>query len=569
MKRRSLVPLLAILLFTCHSATAQDYTRLGLGGATILDGIRNANGVTARGEDHFPEGLDGIVAGGYALIPYSFAPRDFNVSSVEEITSLQFEVARQFNDADGGDAIEVFFVPDSREDLGFNYTEETESCDWGHSGGDFGNDWPARCYTPTYDPNQPGGISPGDYSSAPVSLGVFDMDIFADVTVIDLPVAGVGASLAAQINADEEFHLLIAAPSDDTFVRLVDTPFADSTRPILTVGATGPAAAGVTKDVARQFAVHASDADIFDPDFYGSGNDDNFSEYGIGSWEYTKDDFGVTDDITEVGSVQLVLAHNDRSFSDGSEVEFFYVSDTAEELGFVDDEFEPIPYQLTYNSELENGIDADQYNDAPISLGTYPYEPKLGSRREVFDLNLPQEVRELMAEAINNEEDFQIIIAAPEPTSDITFSGLEGRFDPGVPQLTINLEADPVDEFSLDTNGDGEINAGDAALLCSAVEEAGVSLVEELAAGGFLPGDFDLNGAVEFPDFLTLSGNFNQEADYGGGDVDCNGVVEFPDFLTMSGNFGQAVATASVPEPSSIIYTLPLLLLGVVRRRNR
>ena len=54
-------------------------------------------------------------------------------------------------------------------------------------------------------------------------------------------------------------------------------------------------------------------------------------------------------------------------------------------------------------------------------------------------------------------------------------------------------------------------------------------------------GDADLNGVVEFVDFLEVSKNFGQEVDsWSDGDFDANGVVDFPDFLTLSGNFGQS-----------------------------
>jgi len=99
-----------------------------------------------------------------------------------------------------------------------------------------------------------------------------------------------------------------------------------------------------------------------------------------------------------------------------------------------------------------------------------------------------------------------------------------------------------------DANEDGIVDELDASLLCGALSE--VSLEEALGEVGTVPGDFDLNGSVEFADFLILSDNFGlaDMANYGLGDTDCNGAVEFADFLTLSSNFGHSRA-ASVPEP--------------------
>lgn len=66
-----------------------------------------------------------------------------------------------------------------------------------------------------------------------------------------------------------------------------------------------------------------------------------------------------------------------------------------------------------------------------------------------------------------------------------------------------------------------------------------------------LPGDADGNGDVSFDDFLVMSINFSQEADWVGGDFSGDGTVQFEDFLALSANFG-AVAAASVAEVASI-----------------
>ncbi len=564
-----------LLLATANSASAADYSRYGIGSVTILDGMDPANGIAIRGSDHFPE-LDEDFnelppVGGYALVPFSFAARDFNLESVDQINSVQLELFSEIDPLNDDAEVEIFYVPDSRADLGFDYFQETATCDWGHNGGDFAAGWSARCYQLGYDASNVNGIPDEGFSAAPISLGTFDLEVSGGeqlLNSLELDFGDAASQIAASINADEEFHLLFATTSDQTYMRLED--FGGSTRPLLAIDADGAASSTVTKDLIRQGAIHAG-GDTSSWDFYGSGNDDNFSEYGIASFEFSKDDFGVADDITEIGSVELTLAHNDRSFSDGDSVEFFLVGDTAAELGFDDNDPDGFPgfyANLTFNPDLDNGIDESQFETSPISLGTYDYVRQLGSRRETFSLELSDDAEAALLASINSGEDFQIIVASPDAESDITFSGISNGFDPGNPQLSISL--DPVEEgFSLDVNGDGTIDAADAELLCGAVAEAGVDLEAELIAAGYLPGDVDLNAEVNFADFLALSGSFNMaDATYAQGDVDCSGTVNFTDFLTLSANFGQSAAAASVPEPSSALMVL-LSLVGIASLRRR
>ena len=84
-----------------------------------------------------------------------------------------------------------------------------------------------------------------------------------------------------------------------------------------------------------------------------------------------------------------------------------------------------------------------------------------------------------------------------------------------------------------------------------------------------LLGDADLNGQVNFNDFLTLQNNFSQSGVFNQGDFTYDGVVNFNDFLALQNNFGQSVTgapvtftsaqvaaitafAATVPEPASL-----------------
>lgn len=116
-----------------------------------------------------------------------------------------------------------------------------------------------------------------------------------------------------------------------------------------------------------------------------------------------------------------------------------------------------------------------------------------------------------------------------------------------------------------DCNGDGVVDIQDAN--CTSFEG-----LEDFLAGLNPPsllGDTDGNGIVEFPDFLTLSGNFDQPGGFTDGDSTGDGLVGFEDFLTLSGNFGQTGAVAAVPEPGSLcLLILALLVTPLVRKRS-
>ena len=64
-----------------------------------------------------------------------------------------------------------------------------------------------------------------------------------------------------------------------------------------------------------------------------------------------------------------------------------------------------------------------------------------------------------------------------------------------------------------------------------------LKLVEDLL--GTTRGDTNLDGTVDFQDFLVLSQGFGRsDASWASGDFDGNGLVEFSDFLLLSSHFG-------------------------------
>jgi len=85
---------------------------------------------------------------------------------------------------------------------------------------------------------------------------------------------------------------------------------------------------------------------------------------------------------------------------------------------------------------------------------------------------------------------------------------------------------DGSDNDRFDLNGDDAVTGEDAVYLIETVFET-------------RPGDLDLNGRVEFADFLRLGVNFgNDDASWAEGDLDGDTTVDFEDFLTLAANFG-------------------------------
>jgi len=88
-----------------------------------------------------------------------------------------------------------------------------------------------------------------------------------------------------------------------------------------------------------------------------------------------------------------------------------------------------------------------------------------------------------------------------------------------------------------------------------------------------IEGDTNLDGVVDFEDFLIFASNFGAETlDWRDGAFSGGGVVQFADFLGLADNFGRTgfepiVRAAQVPEPQGIVlFAIGLIGLCRVRR---
>jgi hypothetical protein len=121
-----------------------------------------------------------------------------------------------------------------------------------------------------------------------------------------------------------------------------------------------------------------------------------------------------------------------------------------------------------------------------------------------------------------------------------------------------------------DCNGDGLVDSADADCWAQLGEQD--LLDQTLAEIGSLRADANFDGTVNFPDFVVLSNNWeNEPALYSDGDFAADdGAVGFSDFVLLSNNWEQAAggaAAAAVPEPAGL--SLIILAAGFLLRGSR
>ncbi len=166
-------------------------------------------------------------------------------------------------------------------------------------------------------------------------------------------------------------------------------------------------------------------------DYYAEGNGQgSFARYDVGSFSFSKLDFGLSgaSNITGITSAEFTLTHNDRTFSAGTELELFLMTDVVggNYAG------------KTFNPTFVNGIDITQFSSAPVSLGKFPYTPKAGGVKDTFTLDLSLVTPAMLAK-LNTGEEFSLILAPTTAPAAITYSGKGNTFDPGDPELKFTV----------------------------------------------------------------------------------------------------------------------------------
>ena len=203
------------------------------------------------------------------------------------------------------------------------------------------------------------------------------------------------------------------------------------------------AAQTVVKDGTTTTAVHEAGGEgvvLGSTDYYGSGPDDDFGEYGVTTFNFTSPDFGGT--VADITNATLELTVNDRLFSDGDAVEIFFTPDTAADLDSGGGDFSALSYIPT---NVPNGIEPTQFVTAPVSVGVFAIPEmagRAGGEMDMLVLDLTG-AEAAMISSINSGTDFQLIVATTVDTEDITYSGVGNTFDPGDPNLSIKVRLVP------------------------------------------------------------------------------------------------------------------------------
>ena len=197
----------------------------------------------------------------------------------------------------------------------------------------------------------------------------------------------------------------------------------------------------------------------------------------------------------------------------------------------VDQPFDPIG---EYGGKLSNGSERLTLLDAQgqtIRVVTYDdsfAEPTdgLGPSLEVIDASI------VATEELSSARSWRAS-EVPGGTPGTFFVPVLGDFNQDrqvtredVDLLYAALAAEETDATH-DLNRDGIADHQDA-----------IYLIEQIM--GIAPGDADLNGVVDFADFLVLSANFGKlHQTWLTGDTDGDGTVQFSDFLLLSSQFGR------------------------------
>jgi hypothetical protein len=151
---------------------------------------------------------------------------------------------------------------------------------------------------------------------------------------------------------------------------------------------------------------------------------------------------------------------------------------------------------------------------------------------------------------------------------DLTLTNLAGDFDgdfvyscQDVDSLVATI-ASGTNDVTFDLDGDNLVNQQDLTMWLATAGNATVG-------AAFLPGDVNLDGAVDGDDFVVWNAHkFTDNAAWCSGDLNADGAVNGVDFVAWNTYKFQSSDTLAVPEPRSLIFAVAcvIALAGRLRR---
>ncbi len=217
----------------------------------------------------------------------------------------------------------------------------------------------------------------------------------------------------------------------------------------------------------------------------------------------------------------------------------------------------------------------DEFGLAPESIALHEMltELEIEHQFELFAGGHNNRLNERLPVAF---EFFSERLVAAQPTDcDFDRDGVCGLDDlAGETLFRINLEVGSTateDLEAFDLTADGVVDGDDLR------EWLSLAAAENGFDEPFVPGDANLDGTVDFADFLSLARNYLAgERDWSQAEFTGDMHVGFPDFLALSANYGTEISQAvpgamAVPEPASppVLPACGLAVLVYFRRRIR
>jgi len=171
------------------------------------------------------------------------------------------------------------------------------------------------------------------------------------------------------------------------------------------------------------------DGPTANPWFHTAQAPGRFESYAVASFRLQNRDFQ-SSGLTAIESVEITYLEAPSDFTASGPVEIFIsIDETVSSGDFT---------RLRHNG-IRSGINDEQFSDQPTnqSLGRFEFLPGGEGAKHRFQLQLTEEIRSLLLDAIEAGRSFSLIVGAPGGGTAATFAGLEHFSHPDPIQLKV------------------------------------------------------------------------------------------------------------------------------------